>query len=1328
MSSPPSEFDPVEELADSFLERYRRGERPSLSEYAREHPELAEQIRELFPLLVAVERVGSMDSAADSRVKGEAWSLPRQLGEYRILREIGRGGMGVVYEAVQESLGRHVALKVLPYHGLLNSARVARFRREARAVARLHHTNIVPVFVVGVHEGIQYYAMQFIHGQGLNEVLHAVKRLHGAKASSPPDQGLATSVAENLVSGHFAECEFALPLARSGQAEEGTGVAGTPLEERKAPSPSHSHLTTQPEAQYYRSVAQIGVQVAEALDYAHGERVLHRDIKPSNLLLDIHGRVWVTDFGLAKADETEEFSDPGDIVGTLCYMAPERFQGQADARSDVYGLGLTLYELATLEAAFADSQRARLIERVTREEPRRPRELDPKIPRDLETIILKAIAKDPGQRYATARALADDLYRFLADRPVCARRSLLWQRAWRWCRRNPALAALIATVVFFVTVIAVFSMLSASWLRAEANRARRAEQNATEELWQSYYAQAQASRWSGRPGQRFKSLAALKKAAQIAHALNLGGQQFLDLRNEAIASLLLPDVRIAKEWHGYPAGSAALTFDASFERYALSDRQGVIHLYRTSDARELIRLPGSGNAVSDLRFSPDGRYLAVSHASQEIGIWDLAQGRLLFQTPPCASEACLDWGPGSDWVAVGLRDFSIGVYAVPSGKETTHLAPSIPGDRIALNPSGRRVASSGWGSNVVEVRDLLTGTSLYYLDHPRVVQGLCWSPDGRFLACGCSDSEIYVWDLTAQGQKTVLRGHQAGVRAVTFSHNGDLLASQGWDGTLRLWNPRTGHQLLSSPGAGYSLQFSPDDTLLGGIVKDSDIVFLEIATGAECRSLDTGVSGRVWMNGLDFSPDGRLLASASDDGVRLWDVAAPRNVVRLAPNRYGSVLFQSDGSGILAWGDAELRRWPIQIDSANEVSGIRAEPRWKIGPDQTLLRRAKLGAADKACWAADGRSLLLTDRSDSQALVINVEEPREKTVLRAHNNIGDISISPDSKWIATGSAKQLRAPGPQSHGVRVWDARSRQPIKDLLAESACVAFSPDGGWLVTGTVAEYCFWQVGSWQAGLRFPRTDASFPGSLAFTRDGKLLALAASDRTIQVIDLATRSQLATFSAPEPNLILWLRFNPEGDQLAAATQDNLIQLWDLRRLREQLAAVDLDWQGTPYLPRSGSNVLAPLALEIMPSDPSRRLEAETLKIVDHNDTDTGKQDMEIWDHSQWSHGRQLFSYAREGGFVELEVDVPRAGNYHLDVYFTQAEDYGIVQVSIDGKKVGNRFDGFYGRVVPSGRVDFGVVSLSEGQHRLRFTIVGKNPASLSYNMGIDCLELKPLN
>src|SRR4051812_4261281 len=368
--------DSFDRLAEEFAELCRRGEAPSIAEYETRHPEHAERIRRLLPTVAMVEQ---LKRGARARREAEAdRPLPERLGEFRVVRELGRGGMGVVYEAVQESLGRHVALKVV-HHVHLDARRLQRFRREAQAVAQLHHTNIVPIFGVGEHEGLPYYAMQYIRGHGLDVFLQGWR--------------------DDRSSRHDDRARF---------------------------------------------VAGLGKQAAEALQYAHEQGILPRDIKPANLLVDEHGALWITDFGLAKLVGHEDLTASGDVVGTLRYLAPEALRGETGPRSDVYSLGLTLYELLTLTPPFGELSASELLRRVSEGQPTRPRKLTPDLPRDLETIVLKAIAREPGHRYPTAGALADDLRRYLEDRPIRARRAGPLERAWRGSRRNRATAALAA--------------------------------------------------------------------------------------------------------------------------------------------------------------------------------------------------------------------------------------------------------------------------------------------------------------------------------------------------------------------------------------------------------------------------------------------------------------------------------------------------------------------------------------------------------------------------------------------------------------------------------------------------------------------------------------------------------------------------------------------------------------------------------------------------------------------------------------------------------------------------------------------------------------------
>ena len=330
-------------------------------------------------------------------------SKAEPLGDFRIVREIGRGGMGVVYEAMQLSLNRRVALKVLPFAAALNPKQLQRFKTEAHAAAQLHHTNIVPVYAVGCERGTHFYAMQMIDGRSLDEVIQAARGEPGRSADS-------------TIAWHDKE-------------------SANSFETVTTPSSSGRGRET------FRVAARIAAQVADALEYAHEVGVLHRDIKPANLLLDARGIVWITDFGLAQVSAESGITQTGDIFGTLRYMSPEQAAGKrinVDHRTDVYSLGATLYELLTLQPVFPGSDRGRLLQQILHDEPTAPSRIDRTIPADLETIVLKALAKSPIERYSSAGELAADLRRFLDDRPILARRPTMIDQARKWIRRHPS--------------------------------------------------------------------------------------------------------------------------------------------------------------------------------------------------------------------------------------------------------------------------------------------------------------------------------------------------------------------------------------------------------------------------------------------------------------------------------------------------------------------------------------------------------------------------------------------------------------------------------------------------------------------------------------------------------------------------------------------------------------------------------------------------------------------------------------------------------------------------------------------------------------------------
>jgi serine/threonine protein kinase len=529
--------DPVEALAAEFLERFRQGEKPTVEEYTQRHPELAPQIRDLFPTIAALEGWKLEKSPSRPRTVFTEIPQPKYLGDFRIIREIGRGGMGIVYEAEQESLGRRVAVKVLPRGPLLGEKQLQRFDREAKTAARLHHTNIVQVFGVGQHNDTHYYVMQYIRGAGLDRVLDVLRQQRESKqeeatGTEPADQDKAVNSESSSHRFSAGAAAHALRTGRfSSNGKPGAPGSGTSWQiadcrlqnEQQAPGlakksairnlqsaitdpsafPPHlSSLAPTPfplaphlGEVYCKSIAQLGIQVADALHYAHSQGILHRDIKPANLLLDANGTLWMTDFGLAKALEAPGVTDTGDVVGTLLYMAPEQFEGAYDGRSDLYSLGVTLRELLTLTPLFEGANRSHLIQQITHGEPVRPRKLNPSIPRDLETIVLKASARERGQRYVSAGDLLEDLQNFVEDRPIRARRVTSAERLWRWCRRNKALASVGAIALALLLLVAVTASVgfvsTRNALQGEMRQRQRAEKTSelAEEAFEKIFKQ-----------------------------------------------------------------------------------------------------------------------------------------------------------------------------------------------------------------------------------------------------------------------------------------------------------------------------------------------------------------------------------------------------------------------------------------------------------------------------------------------------------------------------------------------------------------------------------------------------------------------------------------------------------------------------------------------------------------------------------------------------------------------------------------------------------------------------------------------------------------------
>lgn len=472
-SNPARQLDDprVVEALDEYLSALEAGKKPDRQEFLSRHAAIAGALAECLEGMDALHQAGSASQPpAAGGITHADWQPGMPLGDYRLVREIGRGGMGIVYEAEQLSLGRRIALKVLPFALTLDPRQLQRFKNEARAAAQLHHQHIVPVYAVGSERGVHFYAMQYIEGQSLAEVIRDLRQQENPRSmfSREPEASAADATASYVPQAEAAQMGGTCVPAQS----VGTRV---------------SALATSYSADsrgFYRTVVRLGIQAAEALEHAHEYGVIHRDIKPGNLMLDAHGQLWITDFGLAQFQTDASLTQSGDLLGTLRYMSPEQASGQRiaiDHRTDIYSLGATLYELLTLRPPFEGNNRQTLLHQILNDEPQPPRVHQKSIPVELETIVLKALAKAPAERYATARDLADDLSRFLQDKPIQARRATAVQRLRKWGRRHPTV---VWAVVVLCLLTVVGSLVSAEIIRQKTEAAYQREKMQAQEAKQ----------------------------------------------------------------------------------------------------------------------------------------------------------------------------------------------------------------------------------------------------------------------------------------------------------------------------------------------------------------------------------------------------------------------------------------------------------------------------------------------------------------------------------------------------------------------------------------------------------------------------------------------------------------------------------------------------------------------------------------------------------------------------------------------------------------------------------------------------------------------------
>jgi WD40 repeat protein/serine/threonine protein kinase len=1026
-------------------------------------------------------------------------SWPERLGEYHLVRLVGKGGMGLVFEAVQEPLDRRVALKVLPPTLGFAPVAIERFRREARAAANLHHTNIVPVFGSGEQDGVFYYAMQFIEGQGLDEVL---KELRVFQSSS---QLAAATVPALTDAGYIAQSLWRARTTPPGPTPTPPGTDRTPVAgvEEEVPVVLRPALqgVKAGEAAFYAAVAHMVAQAADALAYAHEQGILHRDVKPSNLLLDRRGTVWLADFGLARSEDDADLSQPGDVVGTLRYLAPERFEGPATPGSDIYSLGVTLYEMLTLQPAVSGSGREQIIQQLSTQEPPAPRCLDPRIPRDLETICLKAMARDPARRYVSARALADDLGRYLRGEPVQARRVGVVERLVKWGRRHPAVAILSAALLLVSTIGLALVLWQWQEARTARDQAEGSAATAREEEQKAVRA-AEAEREA-----RLATTRALDRAER-----NLYFQSLALARNEWLAGNVGRSAEILRDC---PPG---------LRRWEWGYLDGLCKAYRwKSDEHE---------AVNGLAFRPDGQVLASVGGDRYLHLRDAATGKPLRKMLHGGEVTAVAWSADGKWVASGGSSGDVKVWNAADGS----LVRALTGHNhrvaaVAFTPDGKEIISSDQ-DGIIKVRSLETGKERRsWQAHDRHAGVLSLHPDGKILATGGWDDGVKLWDLGSGEELRRFERHKARICAIAFAPDGKTVASAGDDRVIRLWTTDTAQELRVFHGHTESLTqlaFCRNGAYLASASADQTVRIWDVATGAQMavfRGHDT------WIRSLAVTADGALVASGCSRELKVWDIAAGWEADTLP------------GHGNLVWGVAFA-------PNGRTLASASWDKTVKLWDLASRRLEATLSGHDNLvqCVAIrpSGRPLLASGASDKTVRLWDLATNQTIATLTHPGGVFAVAFSPDGKLLASGDFEA---------NVKVFDSDSATELWSLPRHGGPVfnlAFSPDSRLLAVAN-GESEHGSVRLWNVAERkqvWHSKKATFV--VAFHPEGRILA-SVDDRRIYLLDAATGEVLHTLKG-HAQTVNGVAFSPDGERLFSISHDQTLKVWDVTTLREILS------------------------------------------------------------------------------------------------------------------------------------------------------------------------------